>query len=104
MRKLMCLLSAFAMAATLLCTNALAWDNCGHGMHRNYAGYCVSNYGRSSGCRTATISAGTFTPASLIADTRRCAFRQSQLGRANGSGRNWPARSRSRDIRERRSR
>jgi hypothetical protein len=50
MRKLLCVLSASAVAATLLCTNAMAWDNCGHGMHRNWSGYCVSNYGPSSGC------------------------------------------------------
>ena len=50
MRKLLCRLSATAGAATLLCTNAMAWDNCGHGLHRNYSGYCVSNYGATSGC------------------------------------------------------
>jgi hypothetical protein len=50
MRKLLCLVSASAMAVALLSTNALAWDNCGHGMHRNGYGYCVSNYGATSGC------------------------------------------------------
>ncbi len=50
MRKLLCLLSASAVAVTLLSTNAMAWGNCGHGMHRNYSGYCVSNYGATSGC------------------------------------------------------
>jgi hypothetical protein len=50
MRKLFGLFSASAMVGALLCTNALAWENCGHGYHRNYAGYCVSNYGRTSGC------------------------------------------------------
>jgi hypothetical protein len=50
MRKVFGLLSASAIIATVLCTGAQAWDNCGHGRHRNGAGYCVSNYGRSSGC------------------------------------------------------
>jgi hypothetical protein len=50
MGKLLCLVAASAMAAAMLSTNAEAWDNCGHGFHRNYLGYCVSNYGRSSGC------------------------------------------------------
>ena len=50
MRKLLGLLSASAMMAALLCSSAQAWDNCGHGGHRNYAGVCVSNYGRTSGC------------------------------------------------------
>jgi hypothetical protein len=50
MSKLFGLLSASAMVAVLLSTNAQAWDNCGHGSHRNYAGYCVSNYGATSGC------------------------------------------------------
>jgi hypothetical protein len=36
--------------AALLSTNAFAWDNCGHGLHRNANGVCVSNYGRNSGC------------------------------------------------------
>lgn len=50
MRKLFVLVAASAVAVAMLSTNALAWDNCGHGFHRNYVGYCVSNYGRSSGC------------------------------------------------------
>jgi len=50
MRKLLCLCSVTAMAVALLSTSALAWDNCGHGFHRNSYGYCVSNYGRTSGC------------------------------------------------------
>jgi len=50
MQKLLTLFAASAMAATLLSSSAMAWDNCGHGFHRNYAGYCVSNYGRTSGC------------------------------------------------------
>jgi hypothetical protein len=50
MGKLLCFVAASAMAAAMLSTNAEAWDNCGHGFHRNYLGYCVSNYGRSSGC------------------------------------------------------
>ncbi len=50
MIKLLGLLSAVTMAVALLCTNAEAWDNCGHGAHRNYEGYCVSNYGWTSGC------------------------------------------------------
>ena len=50
MRKTLGLLSASALLATLYATDALAWDNCGHGAHRNFAGVCVSNYGRSSGC------------------------------------------------------
>jgi hypothetical protein len=50
MRKFLGLLSATAVLGASLSTNALAWDNCGHGFHRNYSGVCVSNYGRSSGC------------------------------------------------------
>jgi hypothetical protein len=50
MRKLLSLCSVAATALALLSTSALAWDNCGHGFHRNYSGYCVSNYGRTSGC------------------------------------------------------
>jgi hypothetical protein len=49
MRKLLGLVSASAMVAALLSTNAHAWDNCGHGYHRAY-GYCVSNYGPTSSC------------------------------------------------------
>jgi hypothetical protein len=44
MRKVLVLLSATAMAAALLSTQASAWDGCGYGFHRNYSGYCVSNY------------------------------------------------------------
>jgi hypothetical protein len=50
MRKQLVLLSASALAAALLCSSAQAWENCGHGFHRNYAGYCVSNYGPTSSC------------------------------------------------------
>ena len=50
MRKILCLLSASAMAVALLSTSALAWDNCGHGLHRNAYGYCVSSHSRTSGC------------------------------------------------------
>jgi hypothetical protein len=50
MIKLFSLLSAVALAASLLCTGAEAWDNCGHGFHRNGWGHCVSNYGPTSGC------------------------------------------------------
>jgi hypothetical protein len=50
MLKLIGLLSVSAMVVTLLSSSAQAWDNCGHGAHRNYAGYCVSNYGPTSGC------------------------------------------------------
>ena len=50
MSKFIGLLSASALVAVLLSTNAQAWENCGHGFHRNYLGYCVSNYGRTSGC------------------------------------------------------
>jgi hypothetical protein len=50
MRKMLGMLFASAIAATSLCTAAEAWDNCGHGAHRNYAGVCVSNYGPTSGC------------------------------------------------------
>jgi hypothetical protein len=50
MRKFLGLFSAAAVLAASLSTSALAWDNCGHGFHRNYSGVCVSNYGRSSGC------------------------------------------------------
>jgi hypothetical protein len=44
MRKVLVLLSASAMAAALLSTQASAWDGCGYGFHRDYAGYCVPNY------------------------------------------------------------
>jgi hypothetical protein len=50
MRKLFGLLITSTVAVGLVCTNAQAWDNCGHGYHRNNWGHCVSNYGRSSGC------------------------------------------------------
>ncbi|MGO9547205.1 MAG: GCG_CRPN prefix-to-repeats domain-containing protein [Rhodomicrobium sp.] len=50
MKKQFVLLSVSAVAAGLACTSAQAWDNCGHGAHRNYWGRCVSNYGRTSGC------------------------------------------------------
>jgi hypothetical protein len=50
MRKMLALLAASAMLAGVFSTNALAWDDCGHGLHRNYYGVCVSNYGRTSGC------------------------------------------------------
>jgi hypothetical protein len=50
MRTILGGLSASAMLAALFSTNALAWDNCGHGLHRNANGVCVSNYGRNSGC------------------------------------------------------
>jgi hypothetical protein len=50
MRKLFGLLAASGMAVALLSTSAQAWDNCGHGFHRNYNNHCVSNYGRTSGC------------------------------------------------------
>ena len=35
MRKILGLFSGTAMLVALLSTNALAWGNCGHGMHRN---------------------------------------------------------------------
>jgi hypothetical protein len=50
MCKLIGALSAVAIAAALLTTNAQAWDHCGHGAHRTLSGYCVSNYGGRSGC------------------------------------------------------
>jgi hypothetical protein len=50
MKKWLALLAASAMAATLASSSALAWDNCGHGFHRNFSGFCVSNYGAASGC------------------------------------------------------
>ena len=50
MCKLLCLCSVAALAVALLSTSALAWDNCGHGLHRNCYGYCASNYSRASGC------------------------------------------------------
>jgi hypothetical protein len=50
MYKLLGLISASAMLAVSLSTGALAWDDCGHGLHRNANGVCVSNYGRNSGC------------------------------------------------------
>jgi hypothetical protein len=50
MQKVLGLFFVAAAMTASVSTNALAWDNCGHGAHRNYAGYCVSNYGRSSGC------------------------------------------------------
>jgi hypothetical protein len=50
MIKLLGLFSALVMTGSVLCTSAQAWDNCGHGLHRNYWGHCVSNYGPSSSC------------------------------------------------------
>jgi hypothetical protein len=50
MRKMLSVLSTSAVLVALISTSALAWDNCGHGRHRNPNGYCVSNYGRNSGC------------------------------------------------------
>jgi hypothetical protein len=50
MRKLFGLCSVTAIAVALLSTNAIAWGDCGHALHRNSYGYCVSNYGRTSGC------------------------------------------------------
>jgi hypothetical protein len=50
MMKTIGLLLASAAVGVTLCTSAFAWDNCGRGYHRNYSGYCVSNYGRTSGC------------------------------------------------------
>ena len=41
MKKLPALLAASAMAATLVSSSAFAWDNCGHGFHRNFSGFCV---------------------------------------------------------------
>ncbi|MGA9008070.1 MAG: hypothetical protein WB495_14585 [Xanthobacteraceae bacterium] len=49
MKKLLTLFAASAMAATLVSSSA-AWDNCGHGFHRNFSGFCVPNYGAASGC------------------------------------------------------
>jgi hypothetical protein len=51
MRKLFTLISVPAMVAALLCNSAQAWDNCGHGYHRDWRGLCQSNYGPTSGCR-----------------------------------------------------
>ncbi|MGB6937245.1 MAG: hypothetical protein WBE14_11250 [Xanthobacteraceae bacterium] len=42
MKKLLALFAASAMAATLVSSSAFAWDNCGHGFHRNFSGFCVS--------------------------------------------------------------
>jgi hypothetical protein len=50
MKRLLILLSATALAGTLFSGSALAWDNCGHGLHRNFTGFCVPNYGPTSGC------------------------------------------------------
>ena len=50
MRKMLGILFVSAIAATFLCTAAQAWDSCGRGLHRNFAGVCVSNFGPSSGC------------------------------------------------------
>ena len=50
MRKLIEIIAVSALVAASLSTSALAWDNCGHGRHRNADGVCVSNYGRNSGC------------------------------------------------------
>jgi hypothetical protein len=50
MYKLLGLTSASVMLAVSLSTSALAWDDCGHGLHLNANGVCVSNYGRNSGC------------------------------------------------------
>jgi len=44
------LLLAAASLVAMLGTNAQAWDNCGHGYHRNWRGICHSNYGPNSGC------------------------------------------------------
>jgi hypothetical protein len=64
MRKTLGMLFASAIAATFLCTAAQAWDSCGRGLHRNFAGVCVSNFGPTSAALTGTIWAGTSTPAS----------------------------------------
>jgi len=66
MQKLLVFLSASAMAAALLGSSAQAWDNCGHGFHRNFTGFCCRITARHPGVRTAIISAGTCTPASRI--------------------------------------
>jgi len=50
MRKTLGMLFALAIAATFFCTAAQAWDSCGRGLHRNFAGVCVSNFGPTSGC------------------------------------------------------
>jgi hypothetical protein len=50
MQKLFSLFAAIGLMTALLSSSAMAWDNCGHGLHRNFSGICVSNYGRSSGC------------------------------------------------------
>jgi hypothetical protein len=50
MTKSLGLLAATASLVALLSTSAQAWDNCGHGYHRNHWGRCVSNWGRTSGC------------------------------------------------------
>ena len=50
MRNLFGIFSGAALITALLPSNALTWDNRGHGAHRNYAGICVSNYGPTSGC------------------------------------------------------
>jgi hypothetical protein len=49
-KQLGVLLSAASLVAMLV-TSAQAWDNCGHGMHRDWRGRCHSNYGPNSGCR-----------------------------------------------------
>jgi hypothetical protein len=51
MTKLLRLLFATASLVAVLGTSAQAWDNSGHGYHRNVWGRCHSNYGPNSGCR-----------------------------------------------------
>jgi hypothetical protein len=50
MTKLLGLLFATTGLFALLATSAQAWDNCGHGYHRDWRGRCHSNYGPNSGC------------------------------------------------------
>jgi hypothetical protein len=53
MSKLSGLLFAAAtsvVVVTSLSSNALAWDHCGFGFHRNGWNHCVPNWGRTSGC------------------------------------------------------
>ena len=50
MIKRLSVVAAALMALSLIGGSAEAWDNCGHGFHRNYWGTCVSNYGPTSSC------------------------------------------------------
>jgi tetratricopeptide (TPR) repeat protein len=64
-------LSVCAMASPLLSTTVKAWDNCGHGQHRDGSGTCVSNYGATSGCPDG-LYLGWDVRACIPVDRRAC--------------------------------